>query len=373
MSGAERLLENLVRCRARLRRVAFARHALVTGLGGIVAVEAFVRIARPAEPTLLVFAATLLAVAVGAAAALAHRQTPTLPQTAALLDSRLQLEDRVATALACLGQKDPVAGLVLRDACARLAFDQRHVFPFTAPPRLRLMVAGYLIAEVLLGLHARSTSRPEVRPSDPFRTAADARPATGAPPASATQALATAAVSVATGNEPATDRGGSAPTAAGAGATAAPTISRDGDGPSGREHVPRVAAPPAPPAGSPAGLDPARREANSRAEAPDAESGPPARRATPSRSRRNGAAPRGAGAAGAGGGAGGGRGGGAGGRAGAAGNAAGQLPPAEAGIEAPYALAWVRAEAALGQSRVPDDLRAAVKNYFLSLRARSRP
>jgi hypothetical protein len=372
VNAAERLLETLARCRARLRRVAFARHALVTGLGGIVAVEAVVRIARPAEPASVTFAGAVLAVALVAAAALAHRQTPTLTQAAALLDSRLQLEDRVATALACLGQKDPVAGLVLRDACVRLDFDPRAVFPFTAPPRLRLLVTSFVVAQVLLGLHALSTERPVARPSDPFRTAADARPASGAAPAAATQAQGATVPSASAAVVPAPERGRSAPTATSAATTASPTRSREALGPSGREGAPQVAAPLSEPAGSQPALRPAGRESDSRT-ATSGGRDEAERRAAHTQSRLDGAAPRDARVSGAGGGEGGGGAGGAAGRAGAGATAAGQRTPADAGVEASYALAWVRAEAALGQARVPDDLRAAVKNYFLALRDRPRP
>jgi hypothetical protein len=86
---------------------------------------------RPEFAVAVVWFGALLAVAVVVAVTTMAVATPSLQQTATLIDRRLALQDRAVTALRLLEMSDPIAHLVVKDASRRLAeINPASVFPF---------------------------------------------------------------------------------------------------------------------------------------------------------------------------------------------------------------------------------------------------
>jgi hypothetical protein len=106
---------------------------------GLAAALIFAVRADPLQAAAWLGAAFVLGVAAAASAAAAR--APANQSTAAALDKELQLEDRVATALQFLAHGDAVAGLIVRDAAARISgIVPVHVFPLDLRSGRRLLV-----------------------------------------------------------------------------------------------------------------------------------------------------------------------------------------------------------------------------------------
>ena len=116
----EVLLRQVTRCRRRLRWLLFVRHASVAVSMSAVAAAVIV-VLRADRANAIAWLGGALVLGVAGAACAAAWRAPGQRSTAAALDNELQLEDRVATALQFLSHDDPVAGLIVRDATARVA------------------------------------------------------------------------------------------------------------------------------------------------------------------------------------------------------------------------------------------------------------
>jgi hypothetical protein len=132
------ILQTVARCRRRVQVVSAARRAALAVPVAIVTVELLALILRlPAVDTVAITAAAS-ALAVIAAAIPSIVRAPSLRETAAAIDARVQLQDRTVTALQLDGRVDPIAQLVVRDAGARLAgLIPKRAFPLEAPPYFR--------------------------------------------------------------------------------------------------------------------------------------------------------------------------------------------------------------------------------------------
>jgi hypothetical protein len=161
----EAVVETIARCRRRLQLVSAARRAAVTIPLAIIAVE-LITLAMHLPPARVVI---LAAVAGGTAAIVAAipsiLRAPSMRTTAAAIDGRLQLQDRIVTAFQLADERDPMAQLVVRDAGARLsAMSPGRAFPFEAPlhfgATLIVTVAVSIVFLVIAGAPAGSWLTP---------------------------------------------------------------------------------------------------------------------------------------------------------------------------------------------------------------------
>lgn len=165
MSDGEIVLATILRARRRLSVIAFVRTgciALAIGVSGVAALYVLGRESW-ALTRLLLFAGAA-ALAVTATTTLLRR--PTLAQTAATLDSRLGLSDRLIAALALRGNADAMAMLVVRDARETLS---AMVIPtvLTLPRSLLAWTcSGSVVAVVLAALLGGTADTLDDRPSD---------------------------------------------------------------------------------------------------------------------------------------------------------------------------------------------------------------
>ena len=337
----------LRRCRRRLYVVAAVRYAGVTLpiAIAIVSSEAFAFAARPGPATLAILVVGTIGIALAAALISAMVRAPRLRETAAALDARLRLQDRMVTALQVSNDGDPMARLVLRDAASRIAgLSPAHAFPLEPPAHFRAMVAGAVSISVAFaiagaaaapswridrasGVGAAATSGgPQGRASRPGASqsaaSAEITPSTvrpsSAPPAAVEQP--------ARGTEPAVGRDlGRTPSAlrasgARGGSQASPTAA-DRDIPGSKV-----------PAGAPAAGRGAVGEAQGPIQAAGGVKGESLRAAASAPGASGGDSP---------------------------------LSPAYA---ARYRTASARAQAAISQERVPAGLAAYVKRYFIAIR-----
>jgi hypothetical protein len=360
----------------RRRRRVLAIRFLCTGLAvGIVTAEALsLLFGAGALYTLWLLAGAAAAAAIVSVLAAALR-TPSLADTARLLDRHASLQNRAATALQFIENDDGMATLVVRDAARRMSgLDPAIVFPREYPARPRLLVAAVTVSALVF---AASVSRVAWAPQGQSRSAGAAVPGGPAkaaqglpgrqaetpgatPPRGSTlaavpQGTQARADDRSTPQDPTVDREARADGRAGAPATS-PSANQQGAG-----------------AGSP------RRSATSTggATASDRPGAGGSGAASPARDARA--------AAGAGDGAG--QGGGVPGRAtraggGIKGGALASAMPAvpsrrDTGRTQDYALeyqaAWARAQAALAQDRVPPPLREYVRRYFAAIRSPKEP
>jgi hypothetical protein len=333
--------ELLHRCRRRLVVVAAVRRAGISVPIAIALSETIALVARPAPVVLWTVAAAAVGVALIIALGAAMMGAPSLRGTAAALDARLRLQDRMVTALQVATDDDPMATLVLRDVAVRIAgVSPSQTFPLEPPDHFRAIgVAAIAISTVFVVVsvtspawrvdHARQVGSPVTGGAQRTRGARSETPEPGANAAPA----------------PSDPRPAGAPQVA-ARATE-PAVGRDlGRSPTGlRAAGPRR--------GSEAASAPAGRE-------------------TPGAAVPAGAAAAGRGAAGASmelaQAAGGVKGESLRNAADAAADESRPASPLSPGYAARYRTASARAQAAIAQERVPAGLANYVKNYFIAIK-----
>jgi hypothetical protein len=335
----------LRRCRRRLCLVAAVRYAGITLPIAIVSSEAIAFAITPGSAKLAILMAATIAIALAAALIAAMVRAPHLRDTAAALDTRLRLQDRMVTALQVSKDDDPMARLVLRDAASRVAgLSPAQAFPLEPPAHFRAMVAGAVsisVAFAVAGAAASPSWRIEraigpgaaatgggqqgraSRPGAPQSAASAERVPSVARPSSTPPA---AVQQAARGTEPAVGRDlGRTPSALKApgarGGSQASSTGADRD-------VPGSTAP----AGAPAAGRGAVGEAQGPIQAAGGVKGESLRAAASTPSASAGDSP---------------------------------LSPAYA---ARYRTASARAQAAISQERVPASLAAYVKHYFIAIR-----
>jgi hypothetical protein len=149
----------LRRCRRRQSFVAAVRYAGVTLPIAIVSIEALAFAVRPGPATLAIVIASTVGIALAAALIAAMVRAPHLRETAAALDARLRLQDRMVTALQVSTDDDPMARLVLRDAASRVAgLSPVQAFPLEPPAHFRAMVAGAVSVSVAFAIAGAAAS-----------------------------------------------------------------------------------------------------------------------------------------------------------------------------------------------------------------------
>jgi len=368
---ATTLIESLRRLRRRAIMVQATRHSLITVPAGIVAASMLAAISGGDAQR--IFGLVGFATAAGAVAGIlaALLRAPTMQAVAMLVDRRLHLENRATAALQFVADSDPVARLVVRDGAERLeACRGADAFAVELPKHSRWLLASAIVAPLLLG--AVDVSRPlgDRGPSGPGggATAGSARSAAGAGAATADARDAAAAP-----GESVQKAGAVTPADATDAATPPVNASLD---PSSRSEsaLPSPASADQRGAGDPRTTQDAASTANHTADASGALAASAAASRGASGTATGAAAPGGAStAAGAsemrqsGGGV-------AGGSLTKASNTpAGNPEPTFTQAElARYRGSWDRAQAALGDARIPADQRPYVKAYFDAIRSAVR-
>jgi hypothetical protein len=149
----------LRRCRRRLCFVAAVRYAGITLPIAIVSSEAIAFATRPGPATLAMLIASTIGIALAAALISAMMRAPRLRDTAAALDARLRLQDRMVTALQVSNDDDPMARLVLRDAASRVAgLSAAQAFPLEPPVHFRAIAAGAVSISVAFAIAGAAVS-----------------------------------------------------------------------------------------------------------------------------------------------------------------------------------------------------------------------
>ncbi len=367
-----RALEPFRRRRRRVLAVRFVGTALALS---VVAAEALALAfdTSATHSVWLVAGATAAAVVAGLSAAAVR--TPSLSETARLLDRRASLKNRAAAGLQFVQHDDPMARLVVRDAVRRIeGLDPTVVFPREAPGGAQWLVAAVAISTLILGVNAwRAGMAPlagGARSGGLLVPGAPNQASPGAPAARQTavalaqpaQAPETAAVP----GMPASPPRESTPSAAGA----PPGLTTPANAAAAPLSQPALTASPAtsgvPPDRSPFPVG-AAADARRTAAAPGA---PSARGAAPAGSGGRGAGAEGAVESGASH-----EGGGVKGGSVEAGAVPAPRPAGEAGrlSAVEYRAAWARAQAALADERVPPPLRDYVRRYFAAIRSPRTP
>src|SRR5580765_985831 len=142
-SAIKAAFELLRRCRRRLVAVAAVRCAGITLPIAIVLSETIALVARPAPVVLWTVVAAAIGLALIVALGAATVSAPSLRDTAAALDARLRLQDRMVTALQVATDDDPMATLVLRDVAVRIAgVSPSQTFPLEPPAHFRSIGAA---------------------------------------------------------------------------------------------------------------------------------------------------------------------------------------------------------------------------------------
>lgn len=150
ISADDRLIVFVRSCRRRLVLAAFVRFSAYAA-GALAIVVTLMAIWRVPEP-LFLLAAALTVPAAGAAAA--WLLTPTMKQTAQLVDRRHRLEDSLTAALQVRAQPSPISELIVKQSADRIA----GVLPARAIPLgIARPVAAAAIA---LGVAAAAVSLP---------------------------------------------------------------------------------------------------------------------------------------------------------------------------------------------------------------------
>ena len=151
-SATDAAFELLRRCRRRIVVVAAVQRAGVTLPIAIALSETIALVARPAPLVLWTVVAAAIGLALIAALGAALASAPSLRDTAAALDARLRLQDRMVTALQVAADDDPMAMLVLRDVAFRIAgVSPSQTFPLEPPAHFRAIgVAAIVISTVFV-------------------------------------------------------------------------------------------------------------------------------------------------------------------------------------------------------------------------------
>jgi len=156
----------LGRFQRRLRLVAFVKTLPLSVAVAAAGALAVARIAGlPPTVTAIALLVGVLAATL-ASAAIARRHTG-LGRTAAAVDRRFGLSNRIATALECRGHDDAMSALVVADAEAALCLRRPQDVPFEAPRHLvwiATLFAAAVAAFVLVG--EPSTAREQLAPSE---------------------------------------------------------------------------------------------------------------------------------------------------------------------------------------------------------------
>ena len=167
-SAAEAAFELLRRCRRRLVVVAAVRRAGVTLPIAIALSETIALVARPAPLVLWTVVAAAIGLALIAALGAALVSAPSLRDTAAALDARLRLQDRMVTALQVAADDDPMATLVLRDVAFRIAgVSPSQTFPLEPPAHFRAIGVAAIVISTGLRRRERHLARVANRPRAP--------------------------------------------------------------------------------------------------------------------------------------------------------------------------------------------------------------
>src|SRR5689334_5332243 len=138
-------MNDLRRFQRRLRLVAFVRALpLVTAVAGTGALA----VARIASLSATAATLTLLVGVLAAmlASAVVARQRTGLGHTAAAVDRRFGLANRIVTALECVGHEDAMSTLVVADAESALRRRRPQDVPFEAPRHLAWIITGFAAA-----------------------------------------------------------------------------------------------------------------------------------------------------------------------------------------------------------------------------------
>jgi hypothetical protein len=159
------LRATLSRLRRRQRRVTLVETGVAAAIVvGATAVPLSIWVAPRLAIQLIALAACVAAIAVVIVAGV---RTLPLRRIAALADARLQLEDRLVTALQYADDLDPVSRLIVRDAASRADRESpARVFPHRAPRWIGWIAAGAITTSAVLTLAVRRTSFGDVHRSD---------------------------------------------------------------------------------------------------------------------------------------------------------------------------------------------------------------
>ena len=176
------LVSAVRRCQTRARMVVFVNQMFsAIAIGAAATLVWNIAWTPGGEGHWAVLAVSLVSALV-AAVMLTYLRAPTLDATAAAIDRRLQLQDRIVAALQVCRELDPVSALVVRNAAARLgASTAADVFPMEFGRRA---VTGTLL--LTIAFLTLSIDLPGAGSQRPPRTGAGAVAMTGANGASVT-------------------------------------------------------------------------------------------------------------------------------------------------------------------------------------------
>jgi hypothetical protein len=360
------LIRQIAGFRRRLGVLAFRRFAPPLAVVAIVATEAAIVAIHPAIRQATVWFGGAVALGVAMAGTIALVRIPSLHATAAVLDRRLRLEDRIVTALQFARDSDVVSRLIVRDASERLAKHPPMALSATPQPRLGWLAIVGAAASLLFALAVLRA---------PFVFQGDTSAPAGA---SSTDAP----------GGPRQSRPGAGPSATSSEAGTAASVARAQIGRDGvaRRAPQDAAATSAPPgAGVLSGASTSSRNdsaagqrAGTRGDVqPGSQRGAEAGSGVGTAGRSVAGGDRGGHGSGAGGGATAGTETGAGGVKGGMPAASARQPAARRLPDGPnysaqYWNARTRAEAAIAQERVPARLRRYIRDYFLALQPTGR-
>ena len=355
----------LRRFQRRLRLAAFTRYLTVAIALALVAVDVIV-LGSPPDAALVMAFTTSFAFAVVAAVALAILRTPSLPDTARIVDRRLLLQDRAVSALQFSGATDPIARIVVEEAASRLEIVPLSRLPLSIPMTARWLAASALLVSMAIVVSREGLPGAAI-PSGSGAAATDSggrlqhpqtgRGNTGATVATNQRGGATTARSTPSGDAPqqpvtSAQRGAATNPGQSDRVTAQNPTDQNPAGAmsSSTRPDPRVAA-----AGNAASTAQGRARGSATLNAPASPASGPGAAAAGAAGRAGGGVRDGALVAG--------------------GTLPAQAasPPSTDRRTAAYAAAYARAEAAVPAERVPVDLRSYVRADFLAIRPGSNP
>jgi hypothetical protein len=156
--AAPHFLSQLVRFERRLVLVAFVRYSPATVAIPALGVVGAVRLGRLSFVAATAVLLAGIAVASCVAAFVARWRVGSLARTAAALDARFGLSNRLATALQFSGAHDAVSALIVADASAALGHRQPQDLSFEAPRHLGWVAAGTVAVALGLALIGRPSN-----------------------------------------------------------------------------------------------------------------------------------------------------------------------------------------------------------------------